>query len=60
VAQAKAAKAAKHEWIPKNIDVVPRDWALAKMAAIGRQQELRVWVRDAIRAALVKQRNERE
>ena len=56
----KPAKLAKPEWATKTVDVVPREWALAKMAAIGRQQELRVWVREAIRAALVKQRLERE
>ena len=56
----KPAKLAKPEWTTKTVDVVPREWALAKMAAIGRQQELRVWVREAIRDALVKQRLERE
>ena len=60
VAATKPAKLAKPEWTTKTVDVVPREWALAKMAAIGRQQELRVWVREAIRAALVKQRMERE
>ena len=60
VAATKPAKLAKPEWTTKTVDVVPREWALAKMAAIGRQQELRVWVREAIRAALIKQRLERE
>lgn len=60
VATTKADKLAKPEWTTKTVDVVPREWALAKMAAIGRQQELRVWVREAIRAALIKQRLERE
>lgn len=60
VAATKPAKLAKPEWTTKTVDVVPREWALAKMAAIGRQQELRVWVREAIRAALIKQRLERK
>ena len=56
----KPAKLVKPEWTTKTVDVVAREWSLAKMAAIGRRQELRVWVREAIRAALIKQRMERE
>ena len=48
----KPAKPAKIEWVAKNVDVDPRDWAMVRIAAAVAATEVREWVRAAIREKL--------
>ena len=52
----KANKANKPDWVAKSMDVDPAQWVMVRSAAAVLDIDIRDWLRDAIHAALVKQR----